>query len=165
MYDRLSELYNSVEVCCATVLTRHDNGALVPRPQPDSGDRVCTGIARPRSGARGGARGPSRSRGPPAKKPPARPPTGRSSRTRISHISSHHPARDSRNATDARRVDAIPLARRAGSGLWVLSWALTRGLTVHNARPSRSGAHTRPLVAWTSSCTRRTPYGLSLIWA
>lgn len=32
MYDRLSELYNSVEVCCATVLTRHDNGALVPRP-------------------------------------------------------------------------------------------------------------------------------------
>lgn len=40
MYDRLSELYNSVEVCCATVLTRHDNGALVPRPQPDSGDRV-----------------------------------------------------------------------------------------------------------------------------
>ena len=47
MYDRLSELYNSVEVCCATVLTRHDNGALVPRPQPDSGAGPCTGIASP----------------------------------------------------------------------------------------------------------------------
>ena len=165
MYDRLSELYNSVEVCCATVLTRHDNGALVPRLHSAGQRRPCAQASRPRSGARGGARGPSRSRGPPAKKPPARPPTGRSSRTRISHISSHHPARDSRNATDARRVDADPACEGAGSGLWVLSWALTRGLTVHNARPSRSGAHTRPLVAWTSSCTRRTPYGLSLIWA
>ena len=48
MYDRLSELYNSVEVCCATVLTRHDNGALVTCLVQTAGQRrPCTGRSRP----------------------------------------------------------------------------------------------------------------------
>ena len=45
MYDRLSELYNSVEVCCATVLTRHDNGALVPRPDSRTAATVHRHVA------------------------------------------------------------------------------------------------------------------------